>query len=96
MHNSQSKEMLVANDENVQYTNKQSREVHVQLPNSSPAIDDDAHDSKNIMEEDQVTHNSSHIEVPEANDDYNHFKAEDHQENHVSTNSTNSKAVLTT
>jgi len=29
MHNSQSKEMLVANDENVQYTNKQSREVHV-------------------------------------------------------------------
>lgn len=63
-------------------TNKQSEEVPMQLPNSAPAIDDDAQDSRKVMEDD--SHTSNDTEVPEANDDFEH-----HQEDHASSDSTN-------
>ena len=62
------------------------------LTNSSPAIDDNAHDNK-VIEEDQVTHNTNDTQVPQANDDYEHLKAHDHQEAHASSDSTDSEAL---
>jgi hypothetical protein len=70
-------------------TNKQSEEVPMQLPNSAPAIDDDAQDSRKVMEDD--SHTSNDTEVPEANDDFEH-----HQEDHASPDSTNSETVSST
>ena len=83
-----------------QHTNRQPQEVPMQLPNYAPATDDDAQDRRKVMEDDAQesrkvmeddTHNSNDTEVPEANDDFEH-----HQEDHASSDSTNSETVSST
>lgn len=72
--NKQPEEMLVANDDDAQDTNKQSQGVAVQSPNFYHVIIDNAQYNMKVFKEDQVTHNSNDVEVLEANDVYEHLR----------------------